>query len=453
MIERRNFFRTQRTAILALLPVAAGVLVAATGYYSAVPSAAFHPAVFTWIPLQGFLLALIAGVFMVPGAIAGLIRPGGGTRTAFALVTALTAVLVIAQTSVVAADSGYFKERYLFFLLPLVPLAFGIYLERGKPNRFVVFGLAAAIVIAAARLPVSAYTGGIGRYDPQSLIAASWLQSVTTPATGSLLVAVGATAAALGAVALTFRGSGRIAVVFAIMLSVGITVAAVHVDEKTTSGTRPLLPRDRSWIDHAAHGGVTAIATPISSQTQLELQLYWNPSVNREVLLPNAIGSDAYATEPLRIGADGSMLDVPGDFLFDFGGSTASFSNAAQVSHFSIFRLYRPHGGVPRFRLLIEGYLPGSLADPEGSDPGVEAAGRSARGRHFDVVHALPAQESAESRAHHPARSTCSRSHRERACTWSAGAAPTSRLLICLAGPVLRQRVCGPSPSSSPTSG
>ena len=87
VIERRNFFRTQRTALLALLPVAAGVLVAATGYYSAVPTAAFHPAVFTWIPLQAFLLSLVAGVFMVPGAVAGLIRPGGGARSAFALVT------------------------------------------------------------------------------------------------------------------------------------------------------------------------------------------------------------------------------------------------------------------------------------------------------------------------------------------------------------------------------
>ena len=341
-----------------MLPVAAGVLVAATGYYSAVPTAAFHPAVFTWIPLQAFLLSLVAGVFMVPGAVAGLIRPGGGARSAFALVTAVTAVLVIAQTSVVAADSGYFKERYLFFLLPLVPLAFGVYLERGKPHRFVVFGLAAAIVIAAARLPISGYTGGIGQYDPQSLIAAAWLQARTTAATGSALIAIGATAAALGAVLLAYRGGGRVAVLFAIVLAVGISAAAIQVDHKTTSGTRGLLPPDKSWIDHSSRGGVTALATPISSQTQLELQLYWNPSVNRELLLPNAVGSDAYATDPLRIGPTGELRGVPGDFLFDYGGSTASFSNASLVARHSVFGLYRPHGGAPRFRTLIEGYLP-----------------------------------------------------------------------------------------------
>ena len=162
---------------------------------------------------------------------------------------------MIAQTSVVAADSGYFKERYLFFLLPLVPLAFGVYLERGKPHRFVVFGLAAAIVIAAARLPISGYTGGIGQYDPQSLIAAAWLQARTTAATGSALIAIGATAAALGAVLLAYRGGGRVAVLFAIVLAVGISAAAIQVDHKTTSGTRGLLPLDKSWIDHSSRGG------------------------------------------------------------------------------------------------------------------------------------------------------------------------------------------------------
>ncbi len=183
-IERRTFFRVQRTAIIALLPVAAAVVVAATGFYSEAPSAALHPAVLTWIPLQAFLLALVAGVFMVPGAVAGLIRPGAGPRLSFALMTSLTAILLLAQASVFAASVGYFKERYLFMLLPLVPLAFGIYLERGKPHRRVVFGLAATIAVAAARLPISSYTGGIGHFDPQSLIAAAWLEGRTTPGTG-----------------------------------------------------------------------------------------------------------------------------------------------------------------------------------------------------------------------------------------------------------------------------
>ena len=43
VIERRNFLRTQRTALFALLPVAAGVLVAATGYYSTAPSRRIPP--------------------------------------------------------------------------------------------------------------------------------------------------------------------------------------------------------------------------------------------------------------------------------------------------------------------------------------------------------------------------------------------------------------------------
>jgi hypothetical protein len=198
------------------------------------------------------------------------------------------------------------------------------------------------------------------------LIAAAWLQTRTTPAAASLLIAIGATAAAAGAALLSFRGSGRFGVPVAIVLALGISAAAIAVDRHITSATRQLLPPDKSWIDDAAHGSVAAIATPISSPTQLELQLFWNPSVNREVLLPDAIGSDSYATAPLRIGSDGSLLDVPGDFLFDFGGSTATFSNATQVAHFSIFGLYRPLRSDPRFRLLIEGFLPDHWLVPQG---------------------------------------------------------------------------------------
>ena len=358
VIERRNFLRTQRTAIFALLPVAAGLLVAATGFYSNAPTAALHSAVLNWIPLQAFLLSLVAGVLMVPGAVVGLIRPGGGSRLTFALMTGLTTILLLVQASVFAASVGYFKERYLFVLLPLIPLAFGVYLERGKPHRLVVWGLAAAIAVAAARLPISGYTGGIGQYDPQSLIAAAWLQAQTTPASGSLLIAIGATVAAVGAVLVSLRLSGSIGVLFAIVLAVAITAAAIQVDRKTTSNTRPLLPRDKSWIDHATKGPVTAIATPISNPLQLELQLYWNPSVSRELRLTNAIGTDPYATDLLRIAPNGALLGLSGDFLFDFEGTTASFSDAAQIARFSIFRLYRPRGGTPRFRTLIEGYEP-----------------------------------------------------------------------------------------------
>jgi hypothetical protein len=285
---------------------------------------------------------------------------------AFALMTSLTAILLLGQASVFAANAGYFKERYLFVVLPLIPLAFGIYLERGKPHRLIVCGLAVAIAVAAARLPISAYTGGVTNFDPQSLIAAAWLQTQTTPASTSLLIAVGATIAAAGSVLLSFRGSGRYGVPLAIVLGLGISAAAIAVDHHTTSRTRPLLPADKSWIDEAAHGPVAAIATPISNPTQLELQLFWNPSVNSEFLLPDAIGGDTYATAPLRIGSDGSLLGVPGDFLFDFGGSTATFSNAAQVARYSIFGLYRPLRRDPRFRLLIEGYLPDHWLVPHG---------------------------------------------------------------------------------------
>ena len=238
----------------------------------------------------------------------------------------------------------------------------------------------------------------------------------------------------------------------AIVLALGISAAAIAVDHHTTSGTRPLLPTDKSWIDDAAHGSVAAIATPISSPTQLELQLFWNPSVNREFLLPDAIGSDAYATAPLRIGSDGSLLGVPGDFLFDFGGSTATFSNAAQVARFSIFGLYRPLQSDPRFRLLIEGYLPDHWLVPQGRIRAWKLPGTQAGGRHLGFVHALATEEAGRS----PRGSCCetegSRSSRERASALCAGAAPTRSSFHTPRRTRFSTATSGPSRSSSRTS-
>ncbi len=69
LLERRRMFRAHKVAVLALIPIAVAITVAVLGFYSGVRSTThLNAEFFKWLALQSFLLALAAGVAIVPGA-------------------------------------------------------------------------------------------------------------------------------------------------------------------------------------------------------------------------------------------------------------------------------------------------------------------------------------------------------------------------------------------------
>lgn len=359
-LERRAAFRLHRTALLAFAPAVAAVLVAATGYFSVW---------FASIPLgwrdisqpalQVFLLSAVTGVALVPGTVVGLWRVRDPKTKAFALMVGTFIVLLIAEISVFSANTLRFKERYLFPVMPLLAIGFGVYRKRGYPHRWAVFLMSVALAIAASRAPVSAYATGADRFDSESLSALEWLQGSLGVVSTSVLAAVIITVGAAGAVAVALLRRGGLSLPFAIGLALATTVIATQSDLRITHAVRrQYLPADTQWIEHAAGGkAVTAIATPLSSASALALQLYWNPDVNRVLLLDDGEPPDAYATEGLQIAADGVLKNVRNLFFFDTGGTRAAFTNATRVARTGQGELLRPIG-VPHFRTLIEGIGP-----------------------------------------------------------------------------------------------
>jgi hypothetical protein len=146
------------------------------------------------------------------------------------------------------------------------------------------------------------------------------------------------------------------------------TGAAVHTDLRLTQGIRDKLPKELDWVDAAAKGRpVTAIATPLSSAGLLLLQLYGNPSIDRELILDDAQRTDPYATEPVAVGSGGLLRDVSGAFLFDGSGTWASFRNSRLVTDKDHFQLRETLGAAhPSFRALIEGIFPDQWLIPGG---------------------------------------------------------------------------------------
>jgi hypothetical protein len=387
-VDGRTALRRHWVTALAMAPAVIVVLVGSLGFYR-IGRGSFEPAIATWIPLEGFLLAVAAGIVIVPGAIAGILRPGERTRAAFGALAGVFSLALMAEVSVFAAQEGQFRERYLFAILPLVPLGFGIYLERGRPYRRLVLGISAALALAAMRLPLSQYATNARFSDSQTLIAVEWLQDHWSAGSSSLLIALLITTGAAGACMGAFRrGRQYVAVPVAICALLAATVGATRSDMHFASINRPLLPRNLSWIDDAAGGNaVTVVETPASSGVTLLVHLFWNPNASRELVAPGGVGTDPYATDDLRVGRDGTLAGVGRYFLFDSSGSQATFINATRVASQQAYDLYRTGPGGARFRTYFAGLLTTGWTSPDGR---IRAYAGSGRGTRITFRLALP---------------------------------------------------------------
>jgi len=384
VLDRRAAFRRHALAFLALLPAAGALLLGAFGYYNqGLHDTRVNGTYAKWFFIQPFLLALEAGAAIVPGAVAGLVGARGRRAVGFACFAGTFALLIVAEATAHAADSLEFKERYLFVLLALLPVAFSLYARDPKRRRLVVVGVAFAIVIAVARVPISGYDAATYKSDSQFLLAVADLENSLGVANTSLLVAVVGTVGAALAVLTAFRGRSWVVPAFALAIAVALTAQASRVDIRSTSSIRAGYPGSLTWVDDAAHGPVTALATPLSPASDLLSEIWWNQSVQREAVLDLGDPTDAFAYTRVHPARDGALPGVRGDVLVDDYGTTAVLANATPLAHSTNFTLWRPHG-APRFRTLIEGrFYDGWLADkgtirawPERRAAGVRATFR-----------------------------------------------------------------------------
>jgi hypothetical protein len=354
LVDRREAWRKHRIALLAAGPAVGVASIALLGFYTRELKTPLDANYVKWFFLQMFLIAVETGVVMTPGAVAALTKPQGRRELGFASFTAFLALLLLVEATAHAADSAQFKERYLFVIVALVPVAFGLFVRHSRPRRFVVIALSAAIAIAAARLPLSEFATSTFKMDSQFLFAVSYAQDQLGTANSSLAIALVTTL--LAAIAALFSYRPQFISPLAIGLSVVLiaTAVATHADLLTTNRVRGDLPSDLTWVDHAARGSVSAIETPLADKQDLLYALYWNDSVKRELLLGSAVPTDEFRAPRLTIRADGVIENAGGDILFHNYGTTGWFANASVAARAGDFELLRPHGR-PRLRLVIEG--------------------------------------------------------------------------------------------------
>jgi hypothetical protein len=360
-VDRRRMLARQRLPlVLCAVPAVAALAIGASrvlGYYSNVTNLHAGSGVLRWTASNLLLLAYASGMVLVPGAVVALARPRGRTERAFAALTVALALLLLFEASLFAANgSARFHERYLFTLLPLVPVAFGLYARRGYPAKRVVLLVAAALLVATVRVPLSGYIAGIGRFDSPFLNAVYWVQSPSDPGLASLGVALGAMVALVLAVAAAHRRAGTVALATGTVLVALASLGAIAQDTKEAQGVqRELVASDPSWIDDAHVGPVTMIQTQGGQPSAPLEQLYWNSSVDREVVLGNyARPTDAYAAPFLRARPDGYLANVTGSVLVHDWGATVRFQNEAVVARMKAWSLWSG-SATPQLSLLEDG--------------------------------------------------------------------------------------------------
>ena len=200
VLERRAAFRVQRwplgifgVAIAAAAALGTGRVL---GYYSSIGTHVGW-SFLRWFGLELFFLALASGVVLAPGAVLGLCSTRERRDRAFAALAIPFAIAVLVEGALYASnnDAPRLKERYLMVLMPLIPLAFGLYLRRGRPGRLLIAALAASIAALAALLPLSGYAAAGSDDSPLlwSYVPLQWELGISN---ASLVFAICATVGA-----------------------------------------------------------------------------------------------------------------------------------------------------------------------------------------------------------------------------------------------------------------
>jgi hypothetical protein len=331
------------------------------GYYSAVAHLHVGLGLLRWAALDVFLLAIASGVVLVPGALVALAHPWGRRERAFALLTGLLALGLLAEAGAYASNgSQRFQERYLFALLPLLPVAFGLYLKRGRPARPAVALLATGLLALSARLPLSGYAAGTGSTDSPLLAGVLHVEGILGVGAGAGLVAAYAALAAIGAVAVAWRGGGRAALAASVVfLAAASAAGTAHLVSEARLVRDRYVPARATWVDDRDIGEVAALQTPFAPAAWLLEQLYWNRSITRELVLDHATPTDAFAVSAASVAPDGTLrarggAAVRSPLLVQEYAVTAQLEDARLLERAGMFSLWRPHGPA-RLRLLEVG--------------------------------------------------------------------------------------------------
>ena len=237
-------------------------------------------------------------------------------------------LLIVAAGLYASNGAGRFQERYLFSILPLIPLGFGLFLRHGRPARVAVLAH-----LRGAR-PGRHACPALGLRSQHRLerltvaLGGGAAEHLVSLGTSSLLVAV---YVAIGG-ALAAPGRVRPPSTRGLRRNDRLPGRRLHRSDvgrpvERAGQPRPVRLRQPDMGRRRKVGNVTAVATPLATPGLLTEQLYWNRSIAHEVVLTGAEPTDAFEAPPVKVAGDGTLVTPAGPLrtpiLFEQFGATA----------------------------------------------------------------------------------------------------------------------------------
>ncbi len=305
-------------ALTALLVTALVGLPGVLGQYGQASTQVGHApgALAHWALTDGILLAYGLGLAVVPAALFGLAlmlaRPRAPMERAVAVLTVVCTAFFLGQSSLIAAGEAQRPlERYLFYVAPLVFLAFFAYAERGAPRRFLCSGLGCigALLLAGVSLPGMTGTAALFFDAPTLTGFARAAYYLGFPNASLLYTALPLALASLAfMLPLTRRGVPQFFALVAIAV-MGAAGAAVYATDRLATGwdaqTFGADPQD--WLDRSGLGPARYLSLPKSNDffgTQVET---WNRNLRGIVVLGKP-APDPYPVEVAHVATDGRLV-------------------------------------------------------------------------------------------------------------------------------------------------
>ena len=304
-------------AMLVGIPGALGQYGEAT-HLGHAPAAVAH-----WALTTGFLFTFSLGLAIVPGALFGLqlmlVRPRLPIERALAVLTVACTALFIGQAALIGAGEAHRPlERYLFYVTPLLFLAFFAYAERGAPGRLRYMAVAGAGGLALSLASLPGLTGTAAYFfDSVTLSGFARAAYALGLTNASLLYSLVPVALAVLACLLPLRRRGipELFALVAIGLALAVGAGVYETDRLVTGwSARAFGAPQLDWLDRSDLGPARYLALSNADPflgTNLES---WNRDLRGVVELGTS-APDPFPTSVARVAADGTL---------EIGGRTAT---------------------------------------------------------------------------------------------------------------------------------
>jgi len=347
--ERGRYRRHLLPAALTALLVAVLVgMPGALGQYGEATHIGHDPgAVAHWALITGSLLPFSLGLAVVPAALFGfaLLR-----RTPIGVISIACTALFLGQAALIAAGEAHRPlERYVFYVAPLVFLAFFAYVERGAPWRraYVLFTIGGAVGLSLVSFPGLTGTAGFffDSFTLTGFARASFYLGLTNASLAYALAPL-----ALGALALAARRLPYVAAGVAIAIALATGAAAYATDRLATGfAARTFNAQPADWLDRSHLGAATYLVLPGADYfvgTSLES---WNRDVHHVAVL-QAQPPDPFPSTVARVERNGRLELGASTRVLVVNVSGSSLGLDGQV-------VARPRAGLVAYRLPAHAHV------------------------------------------------------------------------------------------------